>query len=857
MAFPSTTFASATLPKHFAPHRLEDANNTYTLLEPGVQIHINGPLVGEWESGGWCWRGLRCLGAYSVGVSSYSITWASVLEAAGANQCQFGLLLQNPPLQSMQSSIGQATDCVGVTVAKDITGGGRGFEFWRLTHTGGYQSVGTFVTAATSGSFRIDRTSATAFQGFYNIGAGWVSLGTFSAVDFDYPLSPTIGYHVPPSLGVGQQYTFNVSSFDQLSGSYGLDYSTDAPSDTFDTTHTDRYWIFTPTDAVPRNASETWSISGGKGTLFTGTAPYWDGLTTPWVLFPGTDIEIVADLELTKTGTNNFTTLFGFSLVDAVKNTKAGPFNGLWQSGGTPAGNIGARLAAGILYDSGANNGTVWWVGPHDAWHTSTGYISGLSRAQVKLTRTGNTWSLAYDIGAGWVSLGSPWADSTNQFEWCRLFLEKHQTDNRSNGNIYTLSVTGDYNALGDENPPYLDNQDPAPDATGVLVTTTISTDVLDDTSGVDESTVVLYVNGIVVYQYSLPQLGFSVVKTSQPLGYRYIISPDYPFDYGEHVSVRVQANDNAGNTLDATYYFNTGTLDLILWPSSGFVTGGDKFTVTGDNPLTSDILNDDFSSTSISSIWNTSLSGSGSVFERGGFLNAVTGSTTGSQAGLSLVRTVGEVDCQVDFVFRNSLFVNIPNSDITLSGYRLAYSSNTYSGICIKYLFSEKRLVVRGEVYKSGVLVSSSQAYLDSGFKSGSFRITRIGNRSILWLGNTIVLDDKKLLGTFSDLSNIVLYCNNLSSTYPVVCSFKNHKVNTLVLFGEEHCYKNSQTTYQIFGVSPAGDFGPVTVSCVLPGSLSRIFAGQWSYRNEKEVVVSSEAGTSLFLVNPGIGHP
>lgn len=154
--------------------------------------------------------------------------------------------------------------------------------------------------------------------------------------------------------------------------------------------------------------------------------------------------------------------------------------------------------------------------------------------------------------------------------------------------NTYTFRIV-------DTDPPYLQNLDPVPDATGVATNTLIGLDIVDDGAGVRPDSVIIQVNGITVWRNSQPQPGFVVVcAEASPDGYHYSFAPEtqflvpapspsgdlpfggipfgigtpaipWPYPSGELVVVRVVAEDWASNVLDATYSFRTGGCLVVL----------------------------------------------------------------------------------------------------------------------------------------------------------------------------------------------------------------------------------------------------------------------------------------------------
>jgi hypothetical protein len=112
--------------------------------------------------------------------------------------------------------------------------------------------------------------------------------------------------------------------------------------------------------------------------------------------------------------------------------------------------------------------------------------------------------------------------------------------------------------------PPYLQNEDPEDLDTGVLKDKVLTFEVVDDISGVDLTTVMVYVEGNLAYNgstdtFNAPYDGGSSahsVVTGPPSGYHFDIQKTSDWDSYSSVSVRVVAEDSAANELDTTYSF-------------------------------------------------------------------------------------------------------------------------------------------------------------------------------------------------------------------------------------------------------------------------------------------------------------
>ena len=102
-----------------------------------------------------------------------------------------------------------------------------------------------------------------------------------------------------------------------------------------------------------------------------------------------------------------------------------------------------------------------------------------------------------------------------------------------------------------DTTPPYTSGHDPAKGATGVPVDTNIVVHVRDDFAGVDQSSIVLMVDGVDV-------TGQAVI-TGGTGDYTVSYDPPADFAYGQLVNVTVDASDIAGNAMPTeSYSFTT-----------------------------------------------------------------------------------------------------------------------------------------------------------------------------------------------------------------------------------------------------------------------------------------------------------
>jgi hypothetical protein len=360
------------------------------------------------------------------------------------------------------------------------------------------------------------------------------------------------------------------------------------------------------------------------------------------------------------------------------------------------------------------------------------------------------------------------------------------------------------YETPTDTDPPYLANQNPSPSAIGVSPNSNVNLDVLDSDSGVNESTVIITVSGNIAYQSSSEQTGFFVTVTSQTLGYRYSINPWYPFVYGSHMSVRVQAEDNMGNALDATYYFDVAILVPALISESVFGIdkashlGRERFFVYG-HALTDTLSDDKFSALSLDSIlWNDVSSGTGVINPGISGLLCDTGLTTTSIAGVE-----GKLTHSGDFDFRLS-YKTLSNFDeaplyfgpedyVDLASLEVVCGSRR---VCVHHIYSE----LKGQAWCE---VDSFQSFSYVSEFENTLRILRTGRRITMFFNDQMVLDWMDWVT--GDVTTNLLVSNG-SSSYRISTIFKEFKRETTVSFGEELSLDiDSRTKNRLFGTFPS----------------------------------------------------
>lgn len=115
---------------------------------------------------------------------------------------------------------------------------------------------------------------------------------------------------------------------------------------------------------------------------------------------------------------------------------------------------------------------------------------------------------------------------------------------------------------MADTLAPALFLRKPHRGASDVRIGTNIVLEVWDTDTGVDASSVVITVNGVVAWTGDAQQTGFTVTKTVIPGGgIQYDINPDSDLPYYAAVMVRVEADDleTTPNSMDERVSFFTG----------------------------------------------------------------------------------------------------------------------------------------------------------------------------------------------------------------------------------------------------------------------------------------------------------
>jgi hypothetical protein len=142
------------------------------------------------------------------------------------------------------------------------------------------------------------------------------------------------------------------------------------------------------------------------------------------------------------------------------------------------------------------------------------------------------------------------------------------QNGNAMATDTYSFTTT----TAPDTTPPYTTNHSPAPGETGVAVNTMITVEIRDTGVGVDQTTIVMTVNGSAV----------TPAISGTPDAYTLTYDPPVDFGYEETVDVTVDASDQEGNAMATdTYSFTTTTAPVNQPPTAIIVQPADGATFT------------------------------------------------------------------------------------------------------------------------------------------------------------------------------------------------------------------------------------------------------------------------------------
>lgn len=551
------------------------------MLQPGVRIALNyGSGGGAPNGNGLDWGGLAAAG-WGYGGSSpacdIELAWDNLAPGDWAADCRAGLVLRCLRENKDQRSY-RGAPFVFVGYIPNAGGGGTHHAVFawhqpELGANGTFHIIGSTVLAQLDAMrVRLIRTSQVAFEGQYNIGAGWVSLGTHTsshwAIVAADVMAPAL-YMLPPSTAHGLSADF--TSFVQHAGVAIPPALTDA-DDEFDDgivpalITSGGKWADPKADnnaqATDGTTTKTVSESGDDlicSRSFPGTA--WEDLHVGQLrtFYPGTDIDVEIELQF-------FSGVSGY--------LKAGFIAAGLDDGGTMtfANYFGDwALAYAYLFVSGYSGQLVrgFVAGKPGATIGTDTTASGIPSARqvFRLRRVGNLWSCQLN---GSIDLGS-WASDTMRDAAMSLFVVQQQGDNVSGwtGKVGYIRVNEGDTYL-DTGPPTIAFVSPGDGATGVEKDAPLIISFTDDINVVSDS-ILIYVRGALVYSAALsrfmPGWEGSSYAANSGNGYTFTIVPDVFNRWRDSETVRVQASclDGVGQAASGEWSFGAAASRLGL----------------------------------------------------------------------------------------------------------------------------------------------------------------------------------------------------------------------------------------------------------------------------------------------------
>lgn len=197
----------------------------------------------------------------------------------------------------------------------------------------------------------------------------------------------------------------------------------------------------------------------------------------------------------------------------------------------------GSTTGRSYVWDGG------WTLGPAIGQGTNGG-LAG--RGMSDIWWGANRHGVRHYDGVSWSTYTGPFSSSSYTWRFITLF-----------------------DPIIDVTAPTLTNQNPTAGATDVLISNSISFSINDDITGVDLTTVRVYVDAILVWDGSVFTAGWtaSTQSANGNNGYDFVLTHASVFAYADTILVEVYAEDTAGNILDTSYSFITETAPFTINP--------------------------------------------------------------------------------------------------------------------------------------------------------------------------------------------------------------------------------------------------------------------------------------------------
>jgi len=578
---PSTLFEDSSLYKAWTPHRCQLApygpaanpGGEITMLQPGVRVDINHTIGGDAPNGnGGAWSGLAAAG-WGYGGSDpecdLELAWENFYigdwVTPGGERAGLVLCARREYRNFCTHRGAPFIGCFYVPAG----GGNHAAVFaWFDPAAGAHGTLHTIgsviVGQLTAMRVRLIKSSATDFEGQYDIGAGWVSLGSHTSAHAEL-----IGDNVLfPAMMIRPRNAtshtkLDVTEFRQNSGAAVPDAITDNDDDFNDgippaIATSGAKWGDPTCDNGWAVVNPQVSESGGDLIIDRHCAGNEiTSIRQVRTFYPGTDIDLEIEMELTTYpqdpwgGVTILVGLSAFGFTDGA-HVPLGNYSG-WHG-------VYAYLSRGTAFNIG------WGQQGSVIQDYSPGVGVFPERHTFRLKRMGNLWTCTVDGGA--IDLGN-WSDDTTRDAALKLWIDQYcWMTNPAQVRVGSIVVNGG-DTLLDTGPPIITFVSPGDGAVEVSKSAPVVLSFADD-SGVNLQSILAYIRGGLVYnsvtgEFGAGWEGSSYVSSSS--GYVFRLVPDIfnRWRDNEIVSVSASCEDIGGKPAVGRWHFGAAASPLGL----------------------------------------------------------------------------------------------------------------------------------------------------------------------------------------------------------------------------------------------------------------------------------------------------
>ena len=412
---PTTTFLNPTLTKDWAPHRCgaqaaagDWAVNTLSHLGGGGGFRMTTPAtyVGPDTARTWgVWEGIAAAGwGYGTDNWDLSASFANWAKAPAATRAFAGLGLRRVATPGYDTPEGRIFVFCGYEYT-GFHGANWSISFFIFEPYSTVEGGRTYVARVdsggnpTDGDFRLVR-SGTDILAYYDVGAGWVLLGTYDTTSWTGVGDMTFFQPMLGGSSFGGSGLDNASSLDFKGFTHAAGIVIPPADEGIDDDFEDGVVLPPTYYGLSANAQGpagvyNFSESGGKCNLYNSGASSACFRPKNRTIYQG-DFDVEVDIEVI-TG-NNDTAYPAIFFADVHSDDRA-RFIAIfiYRSGGV--------YRAGMYYNLGAGNVTVGTT------------IIGVARTVLRLTRVGNVYTVYWDR----TTMIASWTDTNHEFTYAPL----------------------------------------------------------------------------------------------------------------------------------------------------------------------------------------------------------------------------------------------------------------------------------------------------------------------------------------------------------------------------------------------------------------------------------------------------